>query len=389
MSGNIQPGLEPPPGHESNFENPDRTVQTWNTITQALCIGLTTISFLLRMYCRIFLQKTVGIEDWVCVFAWIGGIGYSVTALMMGHYGGGLHQWDVPIENVVHFKQTVYGTMVLYGPVAFATKATILLLVVRVFAPFKRLVMFTYVFFGILTVFYLPVFIAKICICIPVSRYWKGDDVSGKCLNERALILADAFMSVISDFIILILPVIASWSLNMSTKKKLRVIGLLGAGGLACGSSLVRLVFIMTQGLSSDSTHTFMRINLWGNAEVSIGIICACLPFCASLIKKVTGELSSKKTSNLDYHHMSSLNHSSRQKNWRHAKSQSQTSLTEAASDQAILISHPHTDGKVETNIEAHHLPDGNQSQNQSSTTNYIGQGIMRTVDVSHTVTTR
>lgn len=154
--------------------------------------------------------------------------------------------------------------MIMYGPVALSTKTAILLLLARVFAPFKKLVHFTYIFLAMLVAFYLPVFIAKICICMPISRYWKGEDVSGKCLNERALILADAFMSVISDLIILILPIIASWSLHMSTRKKARVIGLLGAGGLACGASIVRLVLIIKDGLSKDSTHTFMRINLWG-----------------------------------------------------------------------------------------------------------------------------
>lgn len=59
----IQPGLDPPPGVESNFDNPDRTVQTWNIVTQSLCISLTTILFAFRIYCRVVLQKTVNIED--------------------------------------------------------------------------------------------------------------------------------------------------------------------------------------------------------------------------------------------------------------------------------------------------------------------------------------
>lgn len=154
--------------------------------------------------------------------------------------------------------------MVMYGPVALATKTAILLLLARVFAPFKTLVRFTYIFLATLVAFYLPVFIVKICICMPIPHYWHKDTIPGKCLNERALILADAFMSVISDLIILVLPIIASWSLHMSTKKKIRVVGLLGAGGLACGASIVRLVWIITDGLSEDATHTFMRINLWG-----------------------------------------------------------------------------------------------------------------------------
>lgn len=381
MAG-ITPALEPPPGVESNFENPNNTVQTWNIITQSLCIGLTTIFFVLRMYTRVLVQKTVNLEDYLCLAAWIGGIGYNVTALMMGKYGGGLHQWDVPKQNLESFSQTVYGTMVMYGPVALATKTAILLLLVRVFAPFKKLVLFTKIFLGILVAFYLPVFFVKICICTPVPHYWKKEALPGKCLNERALILADAFVSVASDVIILVLPIIASWSLHMSTQKKLRVVGLLGAGGLACGASIVRLVWIIEQGESKDATHTFMRINLWGNAEVSIGIICACLPFLASLIKKVTGEYASRHTSNMDYYQMgSTVPPRSRTR----SKSQSQISLTEVASDQDILISHPHKHGKVLTDIQAQ--PAGDHAEQYPA--DFTNGGILRTVDVSHTVTSR
>jgi hypothetical protein len=59
----IQPGMPPPPGVESNFEHPDREVGTFNIITQSLCITFTSIFFLLRMYIKIYIHKTLGRED--------------------------------------------------------------------------------------------------------------------------------------------------------------------------------------------------------------------------------------------------------------------------------------------------------------------------------------
>ena len=52
-------------------------------------------------------------------------------------YGGGLHQWDVPSELVPQYSQTVYATMVNYGPTVFAIKAAILLFLANIFAPYK------------------------------------------------------------------------------------------------------------------------------------------------------------------------------------------------------------------------------------------------------------
>ena len=66
-------------------------------------------------------------------------------------------------------------------------------------------------------------------------------------------------------------------------------------------------------------------------------------------------------------------------------KSQSQISLTDIASDQDNLISHPHKHGKVLTDIHAQH-PSENLEHCPADFTN---GGILRTVDVSHTVTAR
>lgn len=154
--------------------------------------------------------------------------------------------------------------MVLYGPTAFLTKVSILLILTRVFTPYNKMIVFIYVFFGILLAYYIPAIIIKIRICMPISHFWLEDASEGSCLDRSAIILADAIMSVISDLIILVLPMILTHSLQMSFKKRLRIICILGAGGFACASSIARLVLIVQTAGSEDQTYSFMRVNLWG-----------------------------------------------------------------------------------------------------------------------------
>lgn len=152
----------------------------------------------------------------------------------------------------------------MYGPTAFLTKVSILWIMARVFSPYRKTVYFIYFLLGVMLAYYIPAVIVKIRICAPIARFWMGDEVGGSCLNERAIILADAVISMISDLTILVLPLPLTMSLQMSAKKKLRVMGVLGAGGLACASSVIRLVFIVHYGNSPDSTYEFMRINMFG-----------------------------------------------------------------------------------------------------------------------------
>jgi hypothetical protein len=111
--------------------------------------------------------------------------------------------------------------------------------------------------------YYLPVVIIKSMICRPVRLFW-DHGVPGKCFNQRALILADSVISVLSDLIIFAVPLPLASDLNMPFKKKLRVAAIFSAGGLACVTSIIRLVDIVHNGMSPNQTLVFMRVNLWG-----------------------------------------------------------------------------------------------------------------------------
>lgn len=69
---------------------------------------------------------------------------------------------------------------------------------------------------------------------------------------------------MVSDLIVLVLPLPLTLGLNMPTGRKMRVMGILGAGGLAVACSIVRLALIEIIGQSPDMTMTFVRISMFG-----------------------------------------------------------------------------------------------------------------------------
>lgn len=74
-----------------------------------LCIFVMSVSFSLSLYTRLFIHNGFGKEDCACSIAWPLGVCYSVIALIMGHYGGGLHYSDIPIEHRTPLKKTLRG----------------------------------------------------------------------------------------------------------------------------------------------------------------------------------------------------------------------------------------------------------------------------------------
>jgi hypothetical protein len=151
---------------------------------------------------------------------------------------------------------------------ALLVKIALLSIIIRIFSPYKNRILFIYVFLGALCIYYIIAEIVKIRMCDPVPAYWKQDDPNASCLDQRAALIADSVISVVSDLLILILPLPLTWSLQMSRNKKLRVIGMLSAGGLATAFSIYRLILVLRDGSSPDMTIVFTCVIMSGYANL-------------------------------------------------------------------------------------------------------------------------
>ncbi|GKT67151.1 integral membrane protein [Colletotrichum tofieldiae] len=140
----------------------------------------------------------------------------------------------------------------------------------------------TYAAITFMTGYYLPVFFLK---------------VLATCFNQRAIFVANTAVSTIADMAVLCLPIPVAITLRM----RLKVMAMLGAGGVATAASVVRMILVVHLQKSDDVPVDFIRFNLLGyvfwpswlsslfgvtvradrtasTAEVSTGMICACLP---------------------------------------------------------------------------------------------------------------
>lgn len=146
---------------------------------------------------------------------------------------------------------------------ALTVKLALVLIIIRVFGSVhKKTLIGIYIFTAMIVLYYVSGLFIKAFICWPISAYWLGEE--DKCLNQSAIITADAIISVISDLVILLVPMPLIWSLQLPMKKRLRIIGMLCAGGVATGFSVYRLVLIITDGKSANQTIVFTKVVLSG-----------------------------------------------------------------------------------------------------------------------------
>ncbi|KAK0125938.1 hypothetical protein ONS95_007562 [Cadophora gregata] len=275
-------GAPPPPGVISNLENPTDVLRTISLLTNGLVLRCSTLVTLGRFYVRFWITGAVFIEDWFCFASWILTAGNCIIGLLSNILGGGgLHAWDISAASMVGYQKFQYAATIIYGPCVWSIKVTLLLILVRVFTPFRRIITAVWSFIFVMLLYYIIVTIVKINVCNPIRAAW-DPTVPGKCLNDYLLFSIDTSLSILTDLIVLLLPIPLVWSLKVTAKKKLRTIALLGTGGVATACSIARLVLVLRLDNSphqlGDQTVSLQRINLLVTAEIGIGIICACLP---------------------------------------------------------------------------------------------------------------
>ena len=167
---------------------------------------------------------------------WVAGAGLEYLTL---HYGNGVHQWDVPLQDVSYFvqvnclpmsnephlakaKQLSNVEQIGYGLVIFLAKLSILLQYLRIFVPNHAGKIYYIVQFIIWLnlLFYIAATLVLIFICMPRKKIWEPS-TPGRCVNIGIVVITTGAINVISDFSILVLPLSSIWGLQMPRKRKI------------------------------------------------------------------------------------------------------------------------------------------------------------------------
>lgn len=167
--------------------------------------------------------------------------------------------------------------------------------------------------------------------CIPIDLFWDKEK-SGTCIKQADHFLAVAIPNVVTDVVIIFIPIPILWNLKMSISNKIGLIGIFLISGLyatsldnekACSTddysvvlfSCLRLSTVLQASNNSDitcktltiievtnadvsSTGAFLPHGVFNILEMCIGIVCACLPSMTPLFRFVMGKKVQTKKDN-------------------------------------------------------------------------------------------
>ncbi|KAI0152197.1 hypothetical protein F4776DRAFT_16588 [Hypoxylon sp. NC0597] len=290
------PAMRPPPNVEPNFDNPSNgNVATQVVLT--LCLVLITIPLCGRLWIRAYF-KQLFIGDYLLV------VTYAINAvyLAMGYRttispGAFIHQWDIRVSEITSI---LYITFIMSHTYMFSIaliKVTILLEWIRIFVPRgtrNGIFWASYVLIWINIAACIITAIVYNMACTPHDYLW-NKLIDGTCphINTDHGNIALSAFTLLTDFLVLLIPQQTIWKLKMSTKKKIGVSITFAVGVIGIVVALIRLVVIIERGPEADFTYNASGMMLCSAAEITCAFLVVCIP---ALPKAFTARNTSKPT---------------------------------------------------------------------------------------------
>ena len=131
--------------------------------------------------------------------------------------------------------------------------------------------------------------------CLPVSFFWERaytitgttppHPLSGWCMPQDVHAAVPLFANLLSDLLMLALPAIGLWGLQMQKAKKAGILVAFSVGLFVCIVECIRIYYVFKLSNSGDVTWNNAAGTLWTAVECCVSVICACIPAMAPLLK--------------------------------------------------------------------------------------------------------
>lgn len=190
-----------------------------------------------------------------------------------------------------------------------ATKTSILIFYLRMTRNTNKLFRIaSYATLFVVNVAGLVLTLLNIFQCRPLTKLFHSQQDTPTCIPLITLYLASSPVNIITDLIILVLPIPILTRMSLPRKQKNILVATFGLGIFVTVVDVVRVYYLQqamtdvlssgksvntTDGLGDEADFAFYASYslMWSAVEVNIGIICACIPTLKPLVKRVMPKL--------------------------------------------------------------------------------------------------
>ncbi|KAJ5288970.1 hypothetical protein N7478_002000 [Penicillium angulare] len=273
-----------------------------------------------RLWAQYKIHRKIFIEDYFLVAALLFTNIVNITTIIAGTKGLGLHTWrvvadDPSYNNLVGVFASIWVTALFTGPSLFSTKIALLTYYRRLFIVNQTWIrIFWWINLVFATMWGIGSTLFYIFQCSPVEYYWArgnpNSGATGHCADSGSLaaVATPQILSMVSDFFILLLPILTILGLKMDMKRRLGLMAVFSVGFVSFGCSAARIgVALGGTEMVGDDTWSLTIFEIISATELTSGILCAsAVPIFSYLRLTIRGASTQNSQSSFGFKEMPS-----------------------------------------------------------------------------------
>ncbi|KAL7943963.1 hypothetical protein V8C42DRAFT_358684 [Trichoderma barbatum] len=232
---------------------------------------------IIRLLTRFFHTKSWGADDVLIVAAMVLAVCMSVSYNGEARNGFGLHSTQIDAHHKIMAFKWFFVAQILYKVTTCLTKMSLGMLYLRIFPDrkFRIAVISVMVVTGAYT---FAAVLLTIFACKPIDKSW-NKALPGVCVNSISIWYSTSVLNIVTDVLIIGLPINEIRRLQLPLVKKLLLCALFSLGIFVMACTIIRMITVSPQTTASDQTYYQAVSNSWTFVETNVGILCACKPF--------------------------------------------------------------------------------------------------------------
>jgi hypothetical protein len=143
-----------------------------------------------------------------------------------------VHSWEISFEDYGLYSRLILAAPLVYAPCTACAKAALCLFYGRL-NPGPAYQFSIWLTMFVIVGSYTGIFFSLIFACRPIAASWDLNLQAGAvCINRGAIYIATAVIGVVTDVLLIALPIPTVWGLQMSRKQKIGLTAMFGVGSV-------------------------------------------------------------------------------------------------------------------------------------------------------------
>ncbi|KAI1828276.1 hypothetical protein F4861DRAFT_174432 [Xylaria intraflava] len=239
-----------------------------------------------RIWSRKRTSGHLGPDDYTILASLTFAMVTDVITLWGCYYGYGKHVASLSEHQRYEAFKSFYLMQITYKTSINLTKSSILLLYLRIFGGVKWFRWTCCCVLALVASYCIAAILATVFQCIPVVAAFDKTITNKTCVNNGHFWFANAGFSILTDVVILVIPMPLVYALQIPRVQKIALVLVFALGVFVVITSCLRATTLDLQASSHDPLYD-VASTMWTIIEMSLAIICACLPQIRHLVVKL------------------------------------------------------------------------------------------------------